>query len=253
MTTDPANWYARAAAFLGGFPDDYLGFDTETQGLNPESPSTLPVQIGFTLVLGRRIESWGDYVVDWTKGRSPVDPGWFFRSLEEVASRMAAAGKAYHVTPALVRSRGVPPEEALEAFGALVGDALAGGLQLVAHNGYGYDRPLIEGCSRRAGRPIAVDPERLVDTGLLEKCRRLGWDPPHPGESPRRHWYNKIRDRRARVKWSLDVACEEEYGLSRRHGLGTAAAHSAGFDCVCSHHLLEAMRERADAGAAAAR
>lgn len=239
------NWYERAFAFLGGVPDDYLVFDTETNGLNPESPSTLPLELGYALVQGRRATNWASVLIDWTKGPDPVDPGWFFRSVEQTAEAMHSRGKAYHLTPRRLIDEGVSPREAFDAFLDLLRVNADGGAPLVAHNGFGYDRVLIEASARRLGRLIEIDPETLIDTGLLEKCLGLGWTPPLPGSALRKNWYDEIRGKRATVRWSLDVHCEQKYNLSARHGQDVSAAHSAGFDSLVTHHLLEAYRELA--------
>lgn len=243
-----ANWHAAAAAFLGGFPADYVAFDTESNGLNPEAPTTYPVQVGYAVYGGGRLKRWGDLVVDWSKG-GVCDRDWFYESVDATARKMASLGKAYHVTPARLDREGVAPAEALDAFRGLLGC----GLPLVAHNGFGFDRKLIEACSRRAGVPISIDVEGLIDTGMIEKAFRLGWTPPLPGSCLRADWYREVGSKIAKgVHWSLDRACEVEYGLSRRHGLGTGAAHSAGFDSVACGTLLEVYKELAAGGSAAA-
>lgn len=243
------NWHAAAAAFLGGFPGDFVAFDTETNGPRPEDPKTLPVQVGFAVYGGGRLSCWGDFLVDWSRGRSPVDRAWFYGSVVEVREKMASLGKPYHVTPEMIERDGVAPEEAMVELRSL----LDCGLPLVAHNGYAFDRRLLEACSRRVGVPIAIDVERLVDTGMIEKAFRLGWTPPLPGSCRRADWYQEVSSKIAKgVHWSLDRACEERYGLSKRHGLGTASAHSAGFDSVACATLLGAFGELAAGGSAAA-
>jgi DNA polymerase III epsilon subunit-like protein len=243
-----ANWYHRAAEFLGGIPGDYIAFDTETQGKDPESPSTLPVQLGYAVVSGGKLVDHGDYLLNWTLGPHAVPEGQFATSLIETASRMAELGKPYHTTWDLIRDGGIEPGEALALFSDLLTSAVSSGMSLVAHNGYTYDRVMLEHCTRRRGIPLSIDPERLVDTGLLEKCFQMGWEPPQPGSCRRREWYNKIAEANSFVRWSLDRACSERYGLPARHGLSVDLAHSAGYDSVVCHHLLEAMRERAGEG-----
>lgn len=246
------NPYRDVAAFLGGLPDHYLAFDTETNGLKIDSPSVVPTQIGFALVLDREVVEFGDFLLDWTRGESALDAEAFRGSLEETKHHMEKQGKTCHVDWPGIRSSGHEPVAAMARFRDLILEALAiPGCELVAHNGYGFDRVLLDHWWRRMGLDFEIDVERLIDTGLIEKSRRLGWAPPAAGTCRRREWYNKIRDCRSRVRWSLDEACEEEYGLMAKRGLDARQAHSAGFDAVACHYLLEEFRDRLDRAEAA--
>lgn len=242
------NWYHEAGRYFGGYPDNYLVFDLETQGRDPESPSTLPTQLGYALVADGELDEYGDYMLNWTVGPEAVDVAWFQATLADTQDAMARRGKPYHTTWEIIAQEGVEPVEGLRAFLDLFETCAANEWPVVAHNGYAYDRVLLEHCWRRIGMPHVMNVEMLVDTGLMEKCFRVGWNPPLPNSCPRERWYRRVSTARSRVKWSLDVACTEEYGLAQRHGLDLSQAHSAGHDAVVTHHLLAAMRERADQG-----
>lgn len=246
-----ANWYTDVARYLSGFPGNYLVFDTETQGLAVESPRTLPTQVGFALIKNRKLDSFGSFYLNWCVGPAAVDPVWFQQSLRETAAAMEKKGKKYHGVWSTIEDEGVDPLLGLEQFRLLFSDCYAKGYSFVAHNGFAYDRPLLEHCWRRNGLSFEIDVERMVDTGLLVKCEQLQWTPPLPGSCLRRDWYRKIAAARSRVRWNLDVFCNEKYGLQSRHGLNPEEAHSAGYDSVVCHSLLEAMRERAESAGSA--
>jgi hypothetical protein len=243
-----SNWYAEAAAYLGGFPDNYLVIDTETTDVDVESPATLPVQLGYALVIDRKLEDSADYLVNWTLGPKAVPQPVFADALMRAKVGMERKGKIYHSTWESIGRDGLEPVEALRDFRDLVALALDHGYAIVAHNGYAFDRILLQHWWRRVGETLFIPPERLIDTGLLEKSYQMGWSPPLVDSCPRDYWYNKIRDARSRVRWSLDGACVTGYDLVARHKLDLSQAHNAGFDCVLCHYLLEAMRERAESG-----
>ena len=67
-----ANWYSAAAQFLNGFPDNYLVFDTETTGLQIDSPSTFIAELGYAIVRDRKLVEAGAAVLDRLRGAAAV-------------------------------------------------------------------------------------------------------------------------------------------------------------------------------------
>lgn len=241
------NPHAEVAKFLGGFPDNYLIFDVETNGLDfRNDPAVRPTQIGYVVVLDRLPVASGEYMVDWTKGDFPIDRDRFVANVFATREAMLSRGKPCHVDWPTLSATGIEPAVALSRLGSLVDLVYArDGVSLVAHNGYAFDCPLVSKCWTDLGMPHRIDVNLLWDTGLIEKSIRAGLSPPVGGSTGREDWYSRVRDDRSRVKWSLDVACEEEYQLSARHRFDVALAHSAGFDSLACHYLMEAFRDRA--------
>jgi len=240
-----SNWYAEAARFFGGFPDDYVVFDNETTGTQVASPATFITQFGYAIVKGRRCVDNFAVVLNWSLGLEAIPVERYCRMIADVTSGMAARGSQYQVSWRMIVDQGVEPLAALDGFRAILEDAQQAGLPLVGHNAYAFDRVLNEHAFRRYDMPFKFDVENLIDTGILEKCRRLGYSPPVPGACSREDWFDRVSRKVASVKWSLANACVPEYGLLERLGGETSRAHDAGFDCLLTHHLLEAMRERA--------
>lgn len=238
------SWLAGVAEFLGGFPVDFVAFDVETTGLDVASRDVHVVQFGYAVVRDGEIASWGDLPIDWTRGGRPVPAASLGAALDAVRSRMAARGKPYHVDLALLTRDGAAPEEAFVEIKALLeeGDAV------VCHNGYAFDLPMLREFGRRVGAKLSVDPERVIDTGMIEKAGQLA---ARPWISRRDAWYADVARRRDKgVHWSLDGHCERVYRLSEHHGLDTANAHSAGFDAVACATLCLVYRDLVAAGSA---
>lgn len=240
-----ARWYAAMSAFLGGWPDDYLVIDCETNGADPGSPRTLPTQLGWTMVRGRRPVHEGEFLLNWAR-HPEVDPAWFAESIRETARRMAIRGAQSQVTWEEVEAYGEDPREAIPDFRALLEEVQRDGYHFVGHNGYGFDRPIVETATRLAtGDRFRFDYRRWVDTGMVEKAHAVGMEPPAPGSMPVFRWYERVRGYVGRGKWNL-TGCIQKYGLLEKHGLDPDGSHAAGFDCRVTHLLLETFRELAE-------
>lgn len=238
------NWYEAAFRFLGGKPDNYLVIDTETNGAQPNSDCTLVTQFGFTLVENSQVVASDGFLLNWALPDSNVDPGWFRQSLIDTATAMAKKGKPYQTSWERIEREGNDPFEMLEEARAILIEAAAGDYAIVGHNVYAYDLPVLERHFRYLDRPYKIPADRVIDTGLMEKARQMGWTPPHPGECPRADWYHEVRNTFSRVKWSLDSHCAAAYNLLDDQ-LDSTMAHDAAVDCLLTHRLLEKMAERA--------
>ena len=87
---DP-RWYARMASFIGGFPENYLVFDCETNGLEPRNRQTLPVELGWCMVKNRVRSDEGSFLVNWAL-HPDIDAAWFEQSVRETERRMLEKG-----------------------------------------------------------------------------------------------------------------------------------------------------------------
>ena len=235
----PENWFARIGDFLGGWPDDYLVLDLETQGLDQFSTTTLPLEFGWCLVENRSVVSDGAVVLDWT--RYPrVDLDWLATTMEKTRNAMVARGLTYPFDISHLQTHGVDPREAITAARRLVKESLAARYRIVGHNLYAFDRPLLErSFASYIRKPLLVPPDAVLDTGMIEKARMLKTYPPSPGELAVRSWYDKIRRANNRVRWNMSEHCARTYGLP----VDITEAHAAGYDCRINHLLVERMRK----------
>ena len=240
---DP-RWYARMAAFIGGFPENYLVFDVETNGLEPHNKRTLPVELGWCMVKNRVPEHEGSFLLNWALHPS-IDAAWFEGSVRETARRMEERGNE-SIPWERIRDDGHDPREAMPHFRDFLVDAQTNDYKYVGHNIYAFDRPIVENATFTAtGDTFRFDYRRFVDTGMIEKSHAAGIRIPEPGQQPIFRWYEDVRGMIKSGKWNLS-GCTHKYGLVEKHGLDLASAHAAGFDCHINHLLLEAFRELAD-------
>ena len=246
---DPA-WYAEMASFLGGFPENYLVFDCETNGLAEHSPQTMPIQLGFCSVRDRVPTDEGAFLINW--GLLPgIDMDWFERSVRKTKQGMMERGIDWWITWELIRDQGLDPREVVPPFRQMLEEAQEHGYMYVGHNAYGFDRPIVENATLTAtGDAFRFDHRMFIDTGMIEKCHSAGMDIPKPGERPIFRWYEYVRGEVLTGKWNLSL-CARKYGLVEKHNLDLSLAHGADFDSRVTHHLLEAYRELADSYGAA--
>lgn len=236
-----------------GFPDNYLVFDLETTGLNPRRD--LAVQIGYCLVKnGAPIDRDG-IIINWTKIPKFVpDHDRFKQKLETVKQAVefkagVPTGKTYHISFERMMDEGVHPLEALSLFNDLFHEARKNRWFFLAHNGYHFDVPFIEGhfdAFLGEHRKYGAEPKpafyfhdnELFDTGMVEKgsqSQSVPW-----ASDTVRSWSLRTQNERLRnVRWALDTACVPRYNLAEKHGLNMSQSHDAGFDCYVCHLLFE--------------
>jgi len=240
---DP-RWYAHLAAFIGGFPDDYLVFDCETNGLEMRSKQTLPVELGWCLVRQRAPVNEGSFLINW--GLHPdIDAAWFEQSVKATAAKMIELGNEPVLWETL-RDEGYDPREVVPSFRDLLIDAKTNGYKYVGHNAYAFDRPIVENATHTAtGDMFRFDYRSFVDTGMIEKAHSANIRVPQPGGQSVFRWYEEVYGTIRKGKWNLS-GCARKYDLVARHSLDLSQAHAAGFDCRMTHFLLEAYRDLAD-------
>jgi DNA polymerase III epsilon subunit-like protein len=239
------------AAFLGGFPDDYLVFDCETNGLEPRSRQTLPVELGWCMVKGRVPVHEDSLLLNWAL-HPDVDAAWFERSVRETGRRMREKGVAGFLTWEQLHAEGHDPRQVVPQFRAFLDDARANDYFYAGHNAYGFDRPIVENATYTAtGDTFRFDYRRFLDTGMIFKALATGFPVPGPGQQHVFRWYEDVRGYIRKGKWSL-TTCLHELGLVERHAIDMTQLHGAAQDCRCTHYVLEAFRALADSGLAVA-
>lgn len=241
---DP-RWYAHVASFIGGFPENYLVFDCETNGLEPRSKATLPVELGWCMVKDRVAVHEGSFLLNWAL-HPGTDPAWFEESVRRTERGMQEKGIEHTISWDRIHADGQDPREVVPCFREFLVDAQNNGYKYVGHNIYGFDRPIVENATFTAtGDMFRFDYRRFIDTGMIEKSHSASIPVPNPGDRAVFRWYEDVRNIVRKGKWNLG-GCAYKYGLVEKHGLDLASAHAAGFDCHMNHLLLEAYRELAD-------
>jgi len=241
------DWYARLAAFFGGLPENYLVFDCETNGLAARSRQTLPVDLGWCMVKGRVPVDVNSVLINWAL-HPDIDAGWFERSVNETALRMAEKGNPY-VGWERLRDEGSDPREIMPLFREFLTEAQDNNYWYAGHNHYGFDRPVVENATLTAtGDAFRFDYRRFLDSGMIYKARITDFPIPEPGERAIFRWYEDVRGYVQYGKWKLSI-CLEQLGLVERHNIDLTKMHGAAQDCRCTHYVLEAFRDLAETGA----
>lgn len=237
---DGNEWFRRFVDHFGPFPSSYLVADLETTGL--DCHSDLAVQLGWCEVRDRKVVDNAAVVLDWTS-YPPMDQQWLQGRLERTRQAMESRGNQYGWTMSVL-ANGQPP---LDVLADLLHRLRApDALPVVSHNGVMYDAVMLESHFARFLFDDAYEfpDDRHYDTGVLTKGYRAGITPrPHESLGA---FSRRVMSVRSRVKWSLSGWCVPELGLDTRYGLHTANAHSAAYDTLATHCLLEHYRAAAD-------
>jgi DNA polymerase III epsilon subunit-like protein len=237
------------ASFLGGFPDDYLVFDCETNGLESRDRRTLPVELGWCMIKDRVPVHEDSVLVNWAL-HPDINAAWFEESVHETGRRMQERGIAHVITWDQLRAEGHDPRDVLPHFRDFLAEAQANGYWYAGHNVYGFDRPIVENATFTAtGDMFRFDYRRFLDSGMIFKAMATGFPVPDPGARHIFRWYEDVRGFVRKGKWSLST-CLYALGLVERYAIDMAQMHGAAQDCRCTHYILEAFRELAAAGTA---
>lgn len=161
----------------------FLGFDTETTGVNPAEDRVVTAALVFRDQSGTRERTW------------LIDPG------VEIPESAAAI---HGITTERARAEGRPPAEALEEVAAVITAAQLSGVPVVAFNA-GFDLAILDADLARHSRPTL--PERLGR-------------PVHPVIDPL--VIDRAVDRYRKGKRTLGHLCEEYRVVPGGNNLHTA-------------------------------
>jgi DNA polymerase III epsilon subunit-like protein len=243
-----AYWPAWFRQRYGGrWPRDYLAFDVETTGLS--LTEDLVVEWGHCLVRDTHIVDQATVLIDWTSCVQ-LDQDWLVARLDSVRRQLEAVGRRYSVTWQRLRQEGIPPAEAFAQIDELLTTMRQHGGYLVAHNGYGFDEPMLLQSARRIEQPqlFQIGDDALLDTQLLEKASQVAGDArvqPQAGETLRQYFTRLRALTLPGVRSNLDTHCYQKYFAAR--GIDRQQLHQAAYDAYCCHVLMEIWRELADA------
>jgi hypothetical protein len=236
------NPYARLLAAIGGLPDTYLVIDVETNGMSVRDEITLPTQLGYLLVVDRKMEDCGAIIVNWAKVLPRHRIAEFWDKVRHTEQNMRSRGLVPKATADRIIAEGADPVEAWTAYHEILTTALARGLMIAGFNIFPFDCPLLARVSLQMDTELTFAPDRLLDFGLFEKAHVCALELPDPAVGPMAEWYDYARRAYSRGKWSLGGHCVKKYNLDADASL----VHAADYDCWITHQLIEAHRALAE-------
>ena len=235
------------------FPESYLCIDTEYCGHNPKKD--LIIEVGHVLVENRQVVDKLGVVLDWSN-HSIVPDHWVRTALRRIELKMQEAGRHWRLTYDVMQKEGVKPEKVLDFYFKLIETATGRGLPLVAHNAFCADLKMLRGNFEGfLGRVLNVDDNMVFDTGAIEKASQAltSRDPeirykpgvwlPKPGETLGAYFRRIVAIRAKGIFWNTE-ACAKKYDLLRKHSLDPGNHHTAEFDALLIHYLMEEFRSQ---------
>ena len=241
---DAELWFRDWAIQYEGFPDDYLVIDTETSGSDRQKD--VIIQIGWCKVVDRKVVDNNGVILNWI--RSPlIDPNWVRKRMASTRDYMISNGKSYPWEYCDLL-QGIDPVFALSDFLNMLSEVRASGNVLVAHNGAGFDLPLIVNHFKRfLNIHYNFNLDELWDTGALEKASQLD-ELLCEYETAGNFSYRVTERCNDHVRWSLYEHVVPKYDFVHRYNLDLTKAHTAPFDTYVTHLLFEEFRELAERG-----
>jgi len=190
-------------------PKDYLVMDLETTGVNQSKDRIL--EIGVMIV----------------RGQNPIKN--ISKLLNQQIEIPEEITRITGIDNKMVE-RADPPADGLRWFTFQLGD-----LSVVGHNILMFDHPfLLEECKRNGVR-IFLPPEKVIDTLVLFKGWRLGWE--WKEQETFLEYASRVLGAKVKgLKYNLRFACQE-MGVETE-GIRT---HRAQGDILLTHNLLQKM------------
>lgn len=240
VLTDSEIGFLRQARDYLRIPDDYIVADLETSGFSRDRDFIIEVAIG--RVQNRQLVSRQCAVLNWL-GHETVDRDYIASQLARIGEAYAAKGRSWRYTPEVLQLEGQDPLQVLHTYMTCIRDALTDGQLICGHGFWQFDRSMLDvHCDRfLPGFVLPWHSDAILDTGLIAKTIQLA-KLPWAGES-RDAWFNRIAATRAKgVMWSLDGYCLKKYELESRYQIEPQQFHTAGFDILAIHLLVETYR-----------
>jgi hypothetical protein len=216
----------------------------------------LITQLGHCVVRNGVPKHKGGVILDWTKEEVRSlhefevmgDPEWIREKLEYLERVFEERGRVYQVPFGKMKTEGVHPIEALQAYYDMFQDARTRGMKFVGHNAWGFDVKMVRYHFRQyLDEDFVWKRDEIIDTGMLEKAiqeRENSYASlPWPAENLKTWSRRQANSPRAGVRWNLDQHVVGKYDLVARYNLDMKDAHDAGFDCYITHLLLKSLEE----------
>ncbi len=231
-------------------PRSYLCFDTEFTGGSEETD--LIMEIGHTMVEDGKVVDQLSLILNWYAHPS-ISSSWLDYKLNTMRS---IVGTGWRLMPDMVQKEGIDPMQALQFYYKLFQTWKDRSLTFVAQNGQNADERLLRGnFNRFLNKNFELPPDNYFDTGGFYKATQI-WESsnsnctdlrmsmlPHRSDDLKSYFNRVIGTRVAGIKWSLALIMER-YGLMAKHNVSLNQMHSAGFDSLCLHWIMEEFRER---------
>ena len=211
----------------GKLPDDYLVFDSETNGLSVTCNNIL------------------QYAVAFVRSRKPAGTVRCYVKHPTTVYISQDAINVNHITHDILQAKGENPKDAFGALAETFNDAQSKGKAIVGHNLMAFDIPLIQKEFLEHNITFRFDDSNIIDTGMLEKASQLGCY--FTSDDTLASFYARVYKLFAKgVYWSLAKHCFKKYNLAK-YGLSADNMHDAGDDCLATHLVLEEQRKLIEA------
>jgi DNA polymerase III epsilon subunit-like protein len=238
---DSSSWFRDWAEQYDGFPDNYLVFDTEASGSAVERD--LILQIGWCKVIDRKVVDNNGLTLNWLHG-SLIDPNWLKGRMEETNRHLLSRKDEIFPWTSAELEKGHEPINVLCYFWNMIREANEDGLTFVAHNGIGFDIPILTAHFQRYLKVnLDINTSEVWDTGALEKASQL--DEYCYNELPGDFAYRILLREDRGIKWGLHSHALPKYNLIEKYSLDMQQSHTAPFDAYVTHLLLEEFRSLA--------
>lgn len=223
------------------FPSTYLVLDTETTGFSKSRDFI--VDAGWAVVQDNKVVNHNSLLLDWSRV-STVDHDYIRSQLLRQADDYAKIGRPHYYSWERLCAEGEHPYEVIHAYTQLIYDHLMHSRSMIVGHGlWQFDREVIDSHTQRflQGYLLPWQMHSIFDTGLLEKSAQMG-KPPYSTETLD-EWLRRINNAHNKVKWNMENHCVPKYRLMERYGLDMKLMHTAGFDCVLIHFLLQTFKQ----------
>jgi DNA polymerase III epsilon subunit-like protein len=220
-------------------PTDYFCFDLETTGFDRNDD--LIVEIGHCRVVDRSSKYYESQVLDWTQSEY-VDTDWLEYKLLSCKESMAKTGREYHMTIDRMKEEGEKPEKVFTDYIDLLQGARKLGQMFVGHNMAKFDSPFFTTAAKEwLGEEFVFQRGEILDTAVIEKAAQAEL-PQLPNEKMDDYFTRVMKTPCPGVRYNLDDHCVKKYDLLEKYYLDMSEAHTAGFDAMLCHLLLEEFR-----------
>jgi DNA polymerase III epsilon subunit-like protein len=237
------------ALYGGGWPRNYLAVDCETTGFSKEKD--VIIEIGHCLVEDGVVTDRLDLVLDWS--HHPTVPAAYVESkIAQVQRHMADDGRRWGMSWRRMLDEGIEPEEALRFYHRLLNDWAAAGGLFVTHNGF-FDEDMFAYNFAGFGideKGFDFPADQYFDTNSIERANQLAGESaalPVQGESLKSYFRRTKYLKGGKIQSSLDKHCAVKYDLAVKYGLDMTQTHSASFDALLCHCLMQEFGKAADA------
>ena len=231
----------RALSSQFEFPSTYLVLDCETTGFS--KARDFMVEAGWSVVKDNRIVHTTGLLLDWS--RVPyVDHNFIKSQLLRQATEYGRMGRPHYYSWERLCDEGEHPLEVIHTYSTLIYEHIKNASSMIVGHGlWRFDREVIDSHTQRflQGYLLPWKMNTIFDTGLLEKAAQMN-SPPWEGETLD-EWLRRVNNSNSRVKWNLEAHCVPKYRLVERYNVDMRLMHTAGFDCVLIHYLLDTFRQ----------